>query len=211
MHNHAKGIRDLKAPRYNNFHRQWSKIYQQEIWNQLRSSGDKDAQVCYGEDCTGCQLCEQACPVLVHDQFQYNLVGRKAAYIPFSIASPRVAAIDIENCTLCGACEKVCPTKCIDFTQEEEEYCIDVKTVIIATGFNLLILWKYHAMATELIKILLHQCKWRDNWPLHGHLIQFSGPETEKFQTELLMFFVQDQGIWRLVIRSAHRSVACIQ
>ena len=90
-----------------------------------------------GEDCTGCQLCEQACPVLVHDQFQYNLVGRKAAYIPFSIASPRVAAIDIENCTLCGACEKVCPTKCIDFTQEEEEYCIDVKTVIIATGFNL--------------------------------------------------------------------------
>lgn len=90
-----------------------------------------------GEDCTGCQLCEQACPVLVHDQFQYNLVGRKAAYIPFSIASPRVAAIDIENCTLCGACEKVCPTKCIDFSQEEEEYCIDVKTVIIATGFNL--------------------------------------------------------------------------
>ncbi len=90
-----------------------------------------------GEDCTGCQLCEQACPVLVHDQFQFNLVGRKAAYIPFSIASPRVAAIDIENCTLCGACEKACPTKCIDFSQEEEEYCIDVKTVIIATGFNL--------------------------------------------------------------------------
>ncbi len=89
------------------------------------------------DDCTGCQLCEQACPVLVHDQFQYNLVGRKAAYIPFSIASPRVAAIDIENCTLCGACEKVCPTKCIDFTQEEEEYCINVKTVIVATGFNL--------------------------------------------------------------------------
>jgi heterodisulfide reductase subunit A2 len=90
-----------------------------------------------GEDCTGCQLCEQACPVLVHDQYQYNLVGRKAAYIPFGIASPRIAAIDIENCTLCGSCEKVCPTKCIDFTQEEEEYCIDVRTVIIATGFKL--------------------------------------------------------------------------
>ncbi len=90
-----------------------------------------------GEDCTGCQLCEQACPVLVSDQFQYNLVGRKAAYIPFSIASPRVAAIDIENCTLCGACERVCPTKCIDFTQETEVYHIDVKTVIIATGFKL--------------------------------------------------------------------------
>ncbi|MDP8218274.1 MAG: CoB--CoM heterodisulfide reductase iron-sulfur subunit A family protein [Candidatus Theseobacter exili] len=89
------------------------------------------------EDCTGCQLCEEACPVIIPDQYQYNLVGRKAAYIPFSIASPRVAAIDIENCTLCGACEKVCPTNCIDFTQETEEYLIKAKTVVVATGFNL--------------------------------------------------------------------------
>ena len=89
------------------------------------------------EECTGCQLCEQACPVVVSDEYQYNLVGRKAAFIPFSIASPRVAAIDLENCTLCGACEKVCPTRCIDFTQKTEEYFIAVKTVIIATGFNL--------------------------------------------------------------------------
>jgi len=89
------------------------------------------------EDCTGCQLCEEACPVSVVDQYQYDLIGRKAAYIPFSIASPRIAAIDIENCTLCGACEKACPPKCIDFTQETEEYNVQVKTVIIATGFNL--------------------------------------------------------------------------
>ncbi len=88
-------------------------------------------------DCTGCQLCEEACPVLVPDEYQYSLVGRKAAYIPFSIASPRAAAIDIDNCTLCGACEKVCPTKCIDFTQETEEYLISVKSIVIATGFTL--------------------------------------------------------------------------
>ncbi|MBN2274638.1 MAG: CoB--CoM heterodisulfide reductase iron-sulfur subunit A family protein [Bacteroidales bacterium] len=89
------------------------------------------------EDCTGCQLCETACPVIVPDQYQYDLVGRKAAFIPFSIASPRVAAIDIENCTLCGACEKACPPQCIDFTQKEEEYIVRVKAIIIATGFNL--------------------------------------------------------------------------
>jgi heterodisulfide reductase subunit A len=89
------------------------------------------------EDCTGCQLCEQACPVNVPDQYQLGLIGRKAAFIPFNIASPRVAAIDIDNCTLCGACEKACPTKCIDFTQETEEYSIEAKTVIVATGFNL--------------------------------------------------------------------------
>lgn len=97
----------------------------------------KNPRYVIAEDCTGCQLCEQACPVLVSDMYQYNLVGRKAAYIPFTIASPRVAAIDIENCTLCGACENVCPTKCIDFTQEAEEYHITVKTVLIATGFDL--------------------------------------------------------------------------
>ncbi|MDY0103818.1 MAG: CoB--CoM heterodisulfide reductase iron-sulfur subunit A family protein [Lentimicrobium sp.] len=89
------------------------------------------------EDCTACQLCEQACPVSVPDQYQYNLVGRKAAFIPFSIASPKAAAIDIENCVLCGACEKVCPTNCIDFTQEKETLEISTKTVILATGFKL--------------------------------------------------------------------------
>ena len=89
------------------------------------------------EDCTGCQLCEQACPVNVDDQYQYDLVGRKAAYIPFSIASPRVAAIDIESCILCGACEKACPTNCIDFTQKEQEFLVKTKSVVVATGFNL--------------------------------------------------------------------------
>jgi heterodisulfide reductase subunit A len=89
------------------------------------------------EDCTGCQLCEQACPVSVRDQYQFDLVGRKAAFIPFSIASPKAAAIDIENCVLCGACEKACPTNCIDFTQETEEYLVKVKTIVLATGFKL--------------------------------------------------------------------------
>lgn len=88
-------------------------------------------------DCTGCQLCEEACPVVVKDQYQYDLVGRKAAYIPFSIASPRIAAIDIENCTLCGACERACPANCIDFTQKDTIERIETKSVLLATGFNL--------------------------------------------------------------------------
>ena len=89
------------------------------------------------EDCTGCQLCEEACPVSVTDEYQYGLAGRKAAFIPFSIASPRAAAIDIENCILCGACERACPTNCIDFTQTEEEILVNIKSVVVATGFNL--------------------------------------------------------------------------
>ncbi|MBN2215611.1 MAG: CoB--CoM heterodisulfide reductase iron-sulfur subunit A family protein [Bacteroidales bacterium] len=87
--------------------------------------------------CTGCQLCEEKCPVVVEDEYQWGLVGRKAAYIPFSIANPRIAAIDIENCTFCGLCEKVCAAGAIDFTQEEKRSTIVVKSIIIATGFNL--------------------------------------------------------------------------
>jgi heterodisulfide reductase subunit A len=91
-------------------------------YNNFDATVVKNPRYVIAEDCTGCQLCEEACPVIVRDQYQMDLVGRKAAYIPFIIASPRIAAIDIENCTLCGACGKVCPTNCIDFTQEPEEY-----------------------------------------------------------------------------------------
>lgn len=89
------------------------------------------------EDCTACQNCEEACPVSVQDQYQFGLVARKAAYIPFNICNPKAAVIDIENCTLCGACERACPTNCIDFTMEDEEFDLHVKTVVLATGFNL--------------------------------------------------------------------------
>ena len=108
-----------------------------------RSGNDFVAQInrkpryVHVEDCTACQLCEQACPVSVRDEYQYGLIGRKAAFIPFSIANPKAAAIDIENCTLCGACEKVCPTHCIDFTMVPEQYELHARTVVMATGFNL--------------------------------------------------------------------------
>jgi heterodisulfide reductase subunit A len=89
------------------------------------------------KDCTGCQECEKACPAITNDQFQFNLTARKAVYIPFTIANPRVALIDIDNCILCGACEKACPSNCIDFSQTEEILNITAKTVIVSTGFKL--------------------------------------------------------------------------
>ena len=108
-----------------------------------RSENDFVAQITkkpryvHVEDCTACQLCEQACPVSVRDEYQEGLIGRKAAFIPFSIANPKAAAIDIENCTLCGACEKVCPTHCIDFTMQPEQFELHARTVVMATGFKL--------------------------------------------------------------------------
>lgn len=105
--------------------------------NEFSAVVHKKPRYVHVADCTACQKCEEVCPVSVNDQYQYNLIGRKAAYIPFSICDPKAAVIDIENCTLCGACERVCPTNCIDFTMEEEEFDLHVKTVVLATGFNL--------------------------------------------------------------------------
>jgi len=87
--------------------------------------------------CTGCQECEFKCPVEVEDQYNYGMIGRKAIYIPFNTAIPRVALIDIDQCILCGACERVCPADAIDFTQEPEDITMRVGAVILATGFSL--------------------------------------------------------------------------
>ncbi|MBN1885108.1 MAG: CoB--CoM heterodisulfide reductase iron-sulfur subunit A family protein [Candidatus Krumholzibacteriota bacterium] len=89
------------------------------------------------KNCTGCQKCEAVCPVVVDDQYQYGLVGRKAAYVPFSIANPRVAAIDLDHCILCGACERACPSEAIDFTQETRTTGVIAGTIVVAMGFRL--------------------------------------------------------------------------
>lgn len=86
--------------------------------------------------CIGCGRCEQVCPIFLPDEYNYDLVGRKAIYIPFSMASPRIALIDIENCTMCGRCERECPTEAVNFLQEPEEIEVKVKSVIVATGFK---------------------------------------------------------------------------
>jgi heterodisulfide reductase subunit A-like polyferredoxin len=44
--------------------------------------------------CTGCQQCEVACTVAMPDQFNFGLVARRAAYIPFPQAVPKMAVID---------------------------------------------------------------------------------------------------------------------
>lgn len=89
------------------------------------------------ELCTGCQLCEFVCPQIVKDQYNYDMVGRKAIYIPFNLANPKIAAIDIDNCIHCKRCVKVCAPVAIDFTQKEEKVSIVAKSVVVSTGYKL--------------------------------------------------------------------------
>ncbi len=59
------------------------------------------------EACTGCQQCEVACPEIRPDEYNCNLAGRKVAYIPFSLANPRIANIDRQDVS--APCINECP------------------------------------------------------------------------------------------------------
>ena len=87
--------------------------------------------------CTGCRLCEYACPVDLPHAFEGDLGARKAIYVPFSNAIPQVALVDIDNCILCGRCEKACPAQAIDFLQEPEEITVEAGAIILASGYQL--------------------------------------------------------------------------
>jgi len=60
--------------------------------------------------------------------------------IPFSEDEARYGAsrcLDCGVCSECNECVKVCPAHAIDFNLRDEEQTIEVKSVIVSTGFNL--------------------------------------------------------------------------
>jgi len=52
--------------------------------------------------CTGCQKCELACTVAIPDQFNFGLVARRSAYIPFAQAVPKKAVIEKYGSSPCS-------------------------------------------------------------------------------------------------------------
>ncbi|MBP7496746.1 MAG: CoB--CoM heterodisulfide reductase iron-sulfur subunit A family protein [Bacteroidales bacterium] len=105
--------------------------------NSFKIDITKKARYVIPAACIGCQLCEFVCPQIIKDQYNLDMVGRKAIYIPFDLANPRIAAIDIENCIHCKRCVKACPADAIDFSEKDEDITVNVKSVLIASGFKL--------------------------------------------------------------------------
>lgn len=87
--------------------------------------------------CTGCLLCAENCPAEAPNDFDENIGIRKAIYMPFMQAVPRVALIDKDNCVECGLCDKVCPPKAVNRQQQPEEVELDVGAIVVATGFDM--------------------------------------------------------------------------
>ena len=101
----------------------------------------KKARYVVEDKCTGCGECVQKCPTKIPCEFDMGLGVRKAIYIPFLQAVPRVMTIDREHCLKltkdkCGACNKVCAREAIDYDMKDEVLEFDVGGIIVATGFD---------------------------------------------------------------------------
>lgn len=102
----------------------------------------KKARYVKEDICTGCGLCTEKCPQKnVPNEFNLGLDTRRAIYIPFAQAVPKVATIDPNYCTKlntgkCGVCEKICTAGAIDYTQKDEIVEQQYGAIVVATGYN---------------------------------------------------------------------------
>ena len=94
------------------------------------------------EKCTGCGLCTEKCPQKkVPNAFNLGLDTRRAIYIPFAQAVPKIATIDADYCTMlktgkCGVCSKVCTAGAIDYKQQDSFVEEQYGAIVVATGYN---------------------------------------------------------------------------
>ena len=105
------------------------------------------------DKCTGCGLCTEKCPQKkVPNEFNLGLDNRRAIYIPFAQAVPKVATIDADYCTMlktgkCGVCSKVCTAGAIDYKQTDKLIEEQYGAIVVATGFNPISMDKFDEFA----------------------------------------------------------------
>ena len=103
--------------------------------------------------CTGCGLCTEKCPQKkVPNEFNLGLDNRRAIYIPFAQAVPKVATIDPNYCTMlktgkCGVCSKVCTAGAIDYKQQDEIMEERYGAIVAATGYEPVSMEKFDEFA----------------------------------------------------------------
>jgi len=93
------------------------------------------------DKCTGCGECTEKCPVRVTSEFDMGMGKRKAIFMAFPQAVPRVAVIDKDNCLffqkgVCKICEKLCQAHAVNFDQKAEEITLNVSSLVLATGLE---------------------------------------------------------------------------
>ncbi len=113
----------------------------------------KKARYVKEDICTGCGICTEKCPQKnVPNEFNLGMDNRRAIYIPFAQAVPKVATIDPDYCTMlksgkCGVCSKVCTAGAIDYNAKDEFIEEKYGAIVAATGFNPISMDKFDEFA----------------------------------------------------------------
>ena len=113
----------------------------------------KKARYVKEDVCTGCGACTEKCPQKkVPNEFNLGMDNRRAIYIPFAQAVPKVATIDPNYCTMlktgkCGLCSKVCTAGAIDYNAKDEFIEEKYGAIVAATGFNPISMDKFDEFA----------------------------------------------------------------
>ena len=145
--------------------------------------------------CTGCGACIEACPnKKVPNDFNLNLDNKKAIYIPFAQAVPKVATIDANYCLhqkaakngkeACGFCQKACGVGAIDFNMKDEVITEKYGTIIVATGYNPIELTKFdeyaYSQSPDVVSSLEFERLCNASGPTNGHLLRPSDGKEPK-------------------------------
>ncbi len=94
------------------------------------------------EDCKGCMICTEYCPVKIPDKYNQNLSLNKCTHIYFSQSVPLVTYIDPDTCLFlqdekCNICVGACKNNAIDLHQKEEKFEVEVGAIILSPGYEI--------------------------------------------------------------------------
>ncbi|RLG28882.1 heterodisulfide reductase, partial [Methanosarcinales archaeon] len=140
------------------------------------------------DKCTACELCLAKCPSKVLDEYNEGTSKRKAIYLPFPQAVPRVMVIDAEHCIYltkgkCGNCKKVCENDAIDYEMKDRDEVIKVGSVILSTGFkpyDPTPLEQYHYEHPDVITSIEFERLLSASGPFEGHVQLADGTTPKK-------------------------------
>ena len=100
------------------------------------------AQYVDPEKCKICDDCANVCPVVVPNEYDEGLTGRRAIHIPFAQAIPASFNLDERSClglnpVVCGKCQEACEAGAIDYDAKPKTTEIEIGAIVVATGFDL--------------------------------------------------------------------------
>ena len=131
----------------------------------------------------------------VPNDFNLNLNNKKAIYIPFAQAVPKVATIDANYClhmqalakgkdNVCGFCEKACGAGAINYKAQDEVITEKYGAIIVATGYNPIELTKFdeyaYSQSPDVVSSLEFERLCNASGPTNGHLLRPSDGKEPK-------------------------------